>query len=112
MARTLWCEAANQRGDLLREAARPENLHELQASGEGAWLPLRGTAVMGRPSASAEAEVIFRAIEWWRTKQPIANSFEWHIKNPTVNTTSHEEAMLGRAVAAILARPSRPKGPR
>ena len=42
------------------------------------------------------------ALAWWRTKRPLDWDENQHLKNPTINTTTHDEARLARSVARTL----------
>ena len=48
----------------------------------------------------ARDAVVRAAMNWWRSRRPLAFSLKDHLENPTVNTTLKESA-LARACAAI-----------
>lgn len=49
-------------------------------------------------------EVEKAAYQWWRNKRPLSFSHREHLANPTVNTCTHAEARLAKAIADMRRR--------
>lgn len=45
------------------------------------------------------------ALNWWRSKRPVAYDQKQHLAQPRVNTSGAAEKRLANAVAAMVQRP-------
>lgn len=56
---------------------------------------------MTKKEQRAPDAVVRAAMNWWRSRRPLAFSLKDHLENPTINTFDLRERALARACAAI-----------
>ena len=44
------------------------------------------------------------ALNWWKSKRPLAYTKANHLKNPTINCQNHAQDTLAEAVAKMVAK--------